>query len=51
MNTRLCTAIGAIALVFALNAASAFACGAGHHTGHKSGATKVSYATPKTAIR
>jgi hypothetical protein len=36
MNTRLCAAIGAIALVFAIGSASAFACGAGHHSAHKS---------------
>ncbi len=44
MNTRLCAAIGAIALVFAIGSASAFACGAGHHSAHKSSLTKVSYA-------
>jgi hypothetical protein len=44
MNTRLWAAIGAIALVFAIGSASAFACGAGHHSAHKSTPTKVSYA-------
>jgi hypothetical protein len=45
MNTRLCAAIGAIGLVFAIGSASAFACGAGHHTAHNSSLTKVSYAS------
>jgi hypothetical protein len=44
MNTRLCAAVGAVALVFAIGSASAFACGAGHHSVHKSTLTKVSYA-------
>jgi hypothetical protein len=43
MSTRLWTAIGAIALVFAISSASAFACGNGHHTAHKSTAIKVAY--------
>lgn len=41
MNSRLCVAIGAIALVFAINTVSAFACGTAHHTAHKAVATKV----------
>jgi hypothetical protein len=45
MNTRLCAAIVAIALVFAIGSASAFACGAGHHSAQKSSLTKVSYAS------
>jgi len=38
MNTRLFAVIGAIALVFAIGSASAFACGGGasHHVAHKS---------------
>jgi hypothetical protein len=51
MNARLCTAIVAIALVFAIGSASTFACGTSHHVAHKSTATKVSYAAGKTAIR
>ena len=52
MNTRLCAAIGAIALVFAIGSVSAFACGAGHQSAHKSSPTKVSYASVKpTATR
>ena len=51
MKTALWTAIVAIALGFALSSVAAFACAAAHHTAHKSTATKVSYATPKTAIR
>jgi hypothetical protein len=45
VNTRLWAAIGAIALVFAIGSASAFACGTGHHSAHKSTPTKVSYAS------
>ena len=45
MNTRLCAAIGAIALVFAIGSASAFACGAGHHSARHLTPTKVSYAS------
>jgi hypothetical protein len=37
MKTRLFAVIGAIALVFAIGSASAFACGgASHHVAHKS---------------
>jgi hypothetical protein len=44
MNTRLFAVIGAIALVFAIGSASAFACGgASHHTAYKSVATKASH--------
>ena len=44
MNTRLFAVIGAIALVFAIGSASAFACGgASHHAAHKSVATKAAY--------
>jgi hypothetical protein len=51
MNTRLCTAFGAIALVLAIGPLSAFACDAGHHTAHRSTATKVSYASPSTNVK
>jgi hypothetical protein len=51
MNTRLCAVIGAVALVFAIGSASAFACGAGHHSARSSTPTKVSYVSPSTSVR
>jgi hypothetical protein len=51
MNTRLGAAIGAIAIVFAIGTASAFACGAGHHAARSSAATKVSYVSPATSVK
>jgi hypothetical protein len=51
MNTRPCAAIGAMALVFAIGSASAFACGAGHHSARNSTPTKVSYASPSTSVK
>ena len=44
MNTRLCAAIAAIALMFAIGSA-AFACPASHQSAHKSSLTKLSYAS------
>jgi hypothetical protein len=51
MTTRLCTAFGAIALVLAIGPLSAFACGASHHTAHRSTATKVSLVSPSTNVK
>ena len=51
MSTRVCAAVGAIALVFAIGSASAYACGAGHHSARASAATKVSYVAPSSTVR
>jgi hypothetical protein len=51
MNSRICVAIGAMALVVAIGSASAFACGAGHHSARASAATKVSYVAPASTVR
>jgi len=51
MNTRLYAVIGAVAFVFAIGTASAFACGAGHHAVRNSASTKVSYVSPTTSVK
>jgi hypothetical protein len=51
MNTRLYATIGAVALVLAIGSASAFACGAGHHSARNASATKVSYVAPSTSVK
>jgi hypothetical protein len=49
MNTRICAAIGAMALVVAISSASAYACGAGHHSARNSTPTKVSYVSTSSS--
>jgi hypothetical protein len=51
MKTRVCAAIGTVALVLAINSASAFACGAGHHSARIATPTKVSYVAPSTSVK
>lgn len=51
MNTRLCATIGAMALVVAIGSASAFACGAGHHSARNATPTKVSYVSPSLSAK
>jgi hypothetical protein len=51
MNARFCATIGAVALVLAIGSASAFACGAGHHSARNSVSTKVSYVAPSTTVK
>jgi hypothetical protein len=51
MNTRFCAAIGAIALVVAIGSASAFACGAGHHSARNATPTKVSALSTPTTVK
>lgn len=51
MKTRFYAVVGAVALVVSIGSASAFACGAGHHSAHNASATKVSYAAPATSVK
>ncbi len=51
MITRFGAAIGAIAVVFAIGSASAFACGASHHSVRNATPAKVSYVSPSTSVK